>query len=370
MGNIMEGKNKGGLITEIYKFLEERDMTCANRGPKTDENGKRITGRLIDVEGAKFFFEKILTEAGVKILYSSTVAGVDHTNGHINSIFITTYCGNYELTADIYIDATGNGNLSELADLKWECGNPPNPASLSITVGGLPEDFNGTDCVEDKDKFANMVKEAGFSVSAEQITVKKNPCLNRWVMGYNFEYNVTPDNIEKYSEAIIDARAEAFHMVEAQKNIKGFEKAYLAQTASYFGVREGRRIFGEYRITLDDIIEGKRFEDGICLVTIGVDLHKISQNDTTDCARGIKTKPYHIPYRSLVPLGSDNILLAGRCLSGDFYPFASYRMIGNMATVGQAAGYAASICVKEEITPKEVDGKKVSEYMKSLGHEI
>lgn len=370
MGNIMDAVNKGGIIKELLDFLKEREMTLSHLGERIDENGKKIHGRLIDVEGAKYFFEKICLDAGVRILYSSTVCGVNHKDGHINSIMISTYCGNFEIKADVYIDATGNGNLSDLADLEWEIGNPPNPASLSVTLGGLPEAFDGTDSFEEKTKYGEMLKEAGYSSSSEQITIKKNPCLKRWNVGYNFEYEVMPDDIERYTDAIIDARKEAVLMVDAHKKTKGFENVYLLETASYFGVREGRRVFGEYRLTTGDIVEGKRFEDGICLVTTGVDLHKTGGDDTTDCERGIKTKPYHIPYRCLVPKGSDNMLLAGRCISGDFFPFASYRMIGNMGTVGEAAGYAASLCVKEKITPKKVDGKKVSEYMKSLGNEL
>ena len=118
------------------------------------------------------------------------------------------------------------------------------------------------------------------------------------------------------------------------------------------------------------IIEGKRFEDGICLVTAGVDVHKLYPDDTTDCERGIRSKPYYIPYRALIPQGSDNILLAGRCISGDFYPIASYRMMGNMMTVGEAAGYAAAVCAKKKIKPSEMEGKKVNEYMKSIGHQL
>ena len=137
----------------------------------------------------------------------------------------------------------------------------------------------------------------------------------------------------------------------------------INETNPQIGIREGRRIFGQYRITNEDILEGRRFEDGICLVTFHVDVHKLHAKDTIEQTRGYHMKPYHIPYRSLVPLGSDNMLLAGRCISGDFYPFSSYRVIGNMAGVGEAAGHAAAMCVKENITPAQVDGRKVSALM-------
>ena len=111
-------------------------------------------------------------------------------------------------------------------------------------------------------------------------------------------------------------------------------------------------------------MEGRRFDDGICLVTFGVDVHKLKKDDTTDCKRGYRAKPYNIPYRSLVPLASDNLLLAGRCISGDFYPHASYRVMGNMAGTGEAAGYAAALCARDGLTPRDVDGRQVARYMK------
>ena len=111
-------------------------------------------------------------------------------------------------------------------------------------------------------------------------------------------------------------------------------------------------------------------EDGICLVTAGVDVHKLEKNDTVECSRGYRAKPFHIPYRALLPLGVSNLILAGRCLSGDFYPHAAYRMMGNMAATGEAAGFAASLCLKHEITPIEVNGKDIRSYMEKRGYEL
>ncbi len=144
----------------------------------------------------------------------------------------------------------------------------------------------------------------------------------------------------------------------------------MAYTSSCIGLREGRRVHGLYRICDEDIIEGRRFPDAVCLVTTNVDVHKLSKNDTLDCGRGYTSKPYNIPYRALVARDCKNLLLAGRCLSGDFYPHASYRMMGNMAATGEAVGYAAAECIKKRILPAEVDGSAVSEFMRSRGYEI
>ena len=101
-----------------------------------------------------------------------------------------------------------------------------------------------------------------------------------------------------------------------------------------------------------------------------MDVHKLRKDDTLDNSRGLISKPYHIPYRCLLPIGSDNLLLAGRCLSGDFYPHSSYRVMGNMIATGEAAGRAAADCVKRSVTPREADVKAVIEYMKARGYAL
>ena len=145
---------------------------------------------------------------------------------------------------------------------------------------------------------------------------------------------------------------------------------YIAFTSSHIGIREGRRIYGEYRISDDDILAGRRFEDGICIVRFPVDVHKLKKDDTIETTRGYKALPYHIPYRALVARDCSNLMLAGRCISGDFYPHASYRVMGNMAATGEAAGFAAAICSKDSIAPRNFDGKLASEFMAERGYEI
>lgn len=367
MPYILDGDNKGGMVREMIDYLSAREQTIAKRGKKLDENGKRIPGFLINVEGAKYYFDEVCREAGVKVLFHSRVAAAEHTDGHIHSIMLATECGNYSVKAKVYIDATGNGNLAALAGCRWECGDPaegkPSPASMQAAAVGMPDSYDGIQSIDDKTAYGNMLEQHGISVSSQQVSVVKLPALKLWGFGMNFQYDVMPDDIESLSNAEAESRKEIFEVMDAHKKIPGYEQLYLVITGAHIGIREGRRIYGAYRLTDEDILAGRRFEDGICLVTFGVDVHKLKSDDTLDCARGFRTKPYHIPYRCLVPLDSDNMLLAGRCISGDFYPHASYRVMGNMAGTGEAAGYAAALCVRENIRPGEVDGRAVSAYM-------
>ena len=372
---MMDSSNKGGLVRELFAFLDGHGMSGARSGKRSPETGKLLPGDLVDTEGCKYFFDKIVREAGVKVLFYSQVAALDTENGHIKSALIVSELANYTLSAKIYVDATGNGSAAAMAGCGWDFGDPktkiPHPVSMGSCIIGLGDDFHGTNSSEEKSAYAEMLSKHGIKVSAEQATVVTLPSCKEWTFSVNFGYGVGPDDTERLSECTADGRREIFETVEAHKRIVGFQDVSLAFTSSHIGIREGRRIYGEYRISDGDIISGRRFDDGICLVTMTVDVHKMSKNDSpTDYDRGLKTKPYHIPYRALVPLGVDNLILAGRCISGDFYPHSSYRVMGNMSAVGEAAGFAAAMCAKEEKHPRELDGKAVAEFMRSRHYEI
>ena len=371
---ILDADNKGGIVRELFAFLDGHNMSLARRGERVDKDGNRIFGRIVDTEGCKYFFDKACIDAGVTVLFYSQASAVKMDNGKISDLLVVTECGNYSLKADIYIDATGNGSLADLAGCEWECGDPDeknnSPTSVAICAVGMPSEYDGTDSVEDKARYSAMLKENCIEISGGLASVKKLPSLSLWNMGVNFQYNVMPDDISSLSRATLEGRGESFEVIEAHKKISGYEKLYTAFTSAHIGIREGRRVFGEYRITDEDILVGRRFDDAVCLVTFGVDVHKLKNDDTDECLRGYKTRPYNISYRSLVPLGCDNLLLAGRCISGDFYPHSSYRVMGNMAATGEASGYAAARCANEKLTPRQYDGRKVCEFMKKQGYEI
>lgn len=371
---LLDSDNKGGIVRELYRFLDLHGMTCQRKGNRTDADGKRIPGQMVDTEGCKVFLDKTCREAGVKILFHSQAAAVEMKEGKIESVLIVTECENLSLSAKIFIDATGSGHLSHLAGCAWDCGDPhegrPSPTSMGVCVVGMPEDYNGTDDAAAKAAYGSMLKEHGISASAGLVSVTKLPSLSTWDMGTNFQYGVMPGDTEALSQAVLDGRNEIFEIIEAQKRIPGYERLYTVFTSAHIGIREGRRIYGEYRISDDDILEGRRFEDGVCLVTAGVDVHRLKSDDTDDCGRGYRTKPFHIPYRALLPKGVQNLLLAGRCLSGDFYAHAAYRMMGNMAATGEAAGFAAAECIRSDILPAALHGPAVRAFMEGRGYEL
>jgi len=211
---ILDADNKGGLVKELYDFLNEHNMTSPRRGAPRDENGNRLPGRMVDTEGCKFFLDKAAVDAGVKILFHSQVASVKMAEGAIESILVVTECGNYSLSAKVYIDATGNGSLADYAGCEWDCGDPierkPSPTSMGVCTVGMPSDYYGTNSVADKDAYAKMLADNNIKISAEQACVKMLPSCASWDMGMNFQYDVMPDDIESLSRAVLEGRKESF----------------------------------------------------------------------------------------------------------------------------------------------------------------
>ena len=137
----------------------------------------------------------------------------------------------------------------------------------------------------------------------------------------------------------------------------------LVATAEQIGTREGRRIHGIYTVSKRDLVQGARFDDAVCRVTFGVDVHSVSKNDEKQDAKGysqgIKSRDYDIPLRALIAKDVGGLMMAGRCISGDFIAHSSYRVTGNAVAMGQSAGRVTARAAKKNILPQEVNYQSI-----------
>jgi len=154
-------------------------------------------------------------------------------------------------------------------------------------------------------------------------------------------------------------RRQPISSVDALRNNGGIWKdVKIVATAEQIGTREGRRIHGHYTVTTDDLVQGIHHQDAVAEVRFGVDVHSVhlaKDNSNANYNQGIKSKPYTIPLRALVAKDIDGLLLAGRCISGDFISHSSYRVTGPATTIGQAAGRVAALSSIEKKLPQEID---------------
>jgi hypothetical protein len=172
----------------------------------------------------------------------------------------------------------------------------------------------------------------------------------------NHQYGVSATDAGAISQATVEARNEVNKIIDGLRNLGGmWSKVRIVTSAAQIGIREGRRIHGLYTLTKEDLMRGAQFEDGVCTVNFVVDIHSLVKGEGGGYgSKGVKMKPYQIPLRSLIAKDVQNLMMAGRCISGDFYAHASYRVTGNAVPMGEAAGKVAAKAALHNRLPKEV----------------
>lgn len=337
---IIDWQNKNGILREIMDALEER-------GAKGEKN-------TYDIEATKFLLEEICLEAGVKIHLHTRLcdAAMDET-GKIKAAITESKSGRQAWTAKTFIDCTGDGDLAAFAGCGYDIGHPQTketqPMSMAALITGVKIEemrpflspIDGPD--SHKQKLCQALTDGGAPPSYEKATFFHIHDDLYGLMS-NHEYGVPADSAEKITQATINGRREINMQINALRSLGGmWNDLKLVATSEHIGVREGRRIHGKYTITKEDLTAGKEHEDAVCRSTFGVDIHSTNpEKNKGYYNEGIKAKPYDIPLRALMSKDVDNLLMAGRCISGDFYAHASYRVTGNAVATGEAAGkYAA-----------------------------
>ena len=146
-------------------------------------------------------------------------------------------------------------------------------------------------------------------------------------------------NTNDVTEATLQGRREVNHLLAALKKMGGpWKELQLVTTAEHIGTRGGRRIRGHYYVTGEDLRVGKKFDDGICRVKFGIDVHSVDPklNKAIE-SKPHKSQPYDIPLRAMIARDVSGLMMAGRCISGDFIAHSSYRVTGDAVTMGEAA---------------------------------
>mgnify|MGYP001126276353 CR=1 FL=1 len=308
---------------------------------------------MIDIEEMKYYLEKELGNAGVTIMYHTKITGVQKEQKKITGIYTHSKSGEQLIKGTIFIDCTGDGDVGFFAGCSYEEGlnGKCQPMSFNVVISGLNYE-EVKDCVSNnremycEDAKANLLQEfqrAGFSPSYPKCTLGlMNGDL--FTFSINHQYGAKGTSERDVTLATIKGRDEVFKAVAALRSLGGrWGNIKVVNSPAYIGVREGRRLKGQYTITKEDLMNGAEHKDAICKVKFCVDIH--NEDGYTD--GGIRTRPYDIPIRSLISAQIDNFFMAGRCISGDFYAHASYRVSGNTFVMGEQIGrYCANIIKK------------------------
>jgi len=205
------------------------------------------------------------------------------------------------------------------------------------------------------------IKKAGATPSYMQPTIFRIR-NDHFAMMANHEYGFSAIDAQQVTDATIQAREEIHKMINALKKTGGaWKDIQVLATSPQIGIREGRRIHGRYNVTKDDLVKGARFDDAVCRSTFCVDIHALDPKHGGGgyTSEGVKAIPYDIPLRALIAKDVEGLMMAGRCISGDFFAHASYRVTGNAVALGEASGKTAAVAVASNRLPHEVKHSEI-----------
>ncbi|HSU78639.1 MAG TPA: FAD-dependent oxidoreductase, partial [Burkholderiales bacterium] len=151
-----------------------------------------------------------------------------------------------------------------------------------------------------------------------------------------------------------------------RRYVPGFEKSYVAQSGVQVGVRETRRILGDYQLTADDVLAARKFDDAVARGAYPIDIHNPTGSGTV-LKRLPPGEAYDIPLRSLLPRNTDGLIVAGRCISGTHEAHSSYRVMPIVMATGQAAGVCAALAARRGVMPREVPVREVQRELLRQG---
>ena len=185
----------------------------------------------------------------------------------------------------------------------------------------------------------------------------EQPLAGHTIVQLTHMYGCDGTNADDLTRAIVEGRQQVQDGVRVMQYVPELAGVELVSTAAQLGVRETRHIEGRYRLVEEDLLSGRRFEDGICVVRFNIDIHAVrpAAGTGTIHIEGGRVEPYHIPYRALLPVNREHLLMAGRCISGSSVAHASYRVTGDCVAMGQAAGTAAALALQQGVAPSQLD---------------
>ena len=407
------GAQTGALVTPMMP--NQIDLVPLNAGIDAEINRRMNRDRESGVwrdgnrgwfnpEALKWTLEQMNVEAGTELLYYSMVEDVLMEQNAVRGVVVASKGGRSALLAERTIDCTGDADVAFRAGVRCEGGDAESgrhqPFSVRFHMGNI-----------NLRRLGEFLRGLGRHDVMEQAEGSDVPLIHTamvWGKGWTLEplfrravgEGVLRESDGDYFQVFsmagrpgelafncpripedIDG-SDPFHLTRAQiksrdiirryvafakRYLPGCENGYVVFTAPMVGVRESRRIRGEYYLTVEDVLGARKFEDAICRNNYPLDIHREEAMNKLSAVRLPEGEYHEVPYRSLVPLGVDHLLVAGRCLSASFEAQSSVRIQSNCRAMGEAAAVASALSVRRGISPRTVDGRELRGELRRLG---
>ena len=325
----------GNFQRTLYGIGGEVEQRLRDMGMAIEE-----VNAVIDPEAGKYVLDVMTRDAGVRTLYHAWAAGVKLLNNHIEAVFVETKSGRGAILPKVVVDCTGDGDIFHLAGENYEV--------MEVEIG-LVHRLGNTHLVDET--------RPGY----EKLNIGKPTPITgvNWV---NMHTNDPADALDAWNLSRLQQqyRIDIWEKFQKIKAVPGYEQLFVLDTASQLGVRMSRMLDGEYKLTLEDTMQHRTFKDVVGISGAWTNILYQGRQVAWD-----KRPLWQIPYRSLLPKKTDNLLVAGRCFSFEDILFEDTRIIGTCLVTGHAAGAAAAVAVQQKSTTQSVDIERVQKLLKS-----
>lgn len=344
-----------GICDDILDRLER--MGGLSRPHELFQN--RIQAQAYDISAYKIAADELLLASEVKLLFHAfAVLAVKSSKHEIEALIVETKSGRGAILGQVFIDCSGDGDLAAWAGAPYEVGdgqgNMLYPSTM-YRIGGVDPQKAGK-AWELIPQLMEQAEREGRRFPRKQPIVRPQPNPTEWRANLTQIRNpdgsaVSGINAEELSFGEVEGRRQCRDTFEFIREVTpGFERAYIAEIAPQIGIRETRRVRGEYMLTEDDVLDCADFADAIGVNGWPVEQHV---DGNVEFRFQKKEKGFNqLPYRMILPLGIDNLLVAGRCASMTHGGQSAARVSGPCFAMGQAAGTAAHLALNEGISPR------------------
>lgn len=364
-GNALGGVSTAGGVSEFYAGLEGLGEIFARLRAELSSFGA-LEGRYYNPEYLKAVWQLLAEEAGVRIVFHASVCGAAASAGRVTGVQVNACSRQMEAEAAFFVDATGEGDLAALAGAEFALGHPDSGRTLHLTLVFTLRDTGRPVRPHLPPGLAPIASDRELpGLGHVPLPDGRVYCNITKVMGHD------PTDPLSLSAAEVEARRQLIRVVHY------LQRAYyptftLASSGARIGIREGRRVKGDYVLRGEEIRAPggpKDFPDGVAVATAQIDFHSLTRPGRIGWRE--RVEPYAIPFRCLTAKGFRNLLLAGKCISGDQVAMSSYRMTPTCCAMGQAAGTAAAMAVERGLDDlRQLDVAELREELRRAGMEL
>lgn len=373
VGPILGMVGRGTMRDEIVRLLGVPDNDMIGR-----------TGKAHDIEQAKRALTELIAREAIDVYLQSAVYDVIREGSAVRGLKLATNEGPLALRGRVVVDATGDAVVSYLAGASIEKGRDDGlmqPATLEFTIDGVDEQ-RGVICIGDVDdvelngeRFLDFCRRCADEGKLPEhlAAVRLHPTTHAGQRQVNTTQinGVDSTHVADLFRAEVELRRQIGLLVDfLRANLPGYEHCRCISSGTTLGVRESRRVMGDYVITAEELAQGKRFDDVVVhRAEFIVDIHNPAGAGQAE-AQIQYCKPYDLPYRCFLPRGIENLLTAGRCISGTHRAHASYRVMSICMAMGEAVGIAAALSARKGCTPRALDVAELQRTMCDKGIEL